>query len=216
MKLEQAQELRKAFNKTQIDQIPKRNNKTGNTIYLDYVGHAHVTDRLLQVDPEYTWTPLATDSNGMPMLDEVGGLWITLTVCGVTRPGYGWADGDKGGNAVKEAIGDAIRNAAMRFGVALDLWMKEPASPAQPAKPEPMKPARDSKPVKKLPANVPVALDETERITVAHASIALATSLDSLRTIWNEHSDVLDIEHNGTTIRGYIGQRKEEIEQAGA
>jgi len=103
----------------------------------------------------------------------------------------------------------------MRFGVALDLWMKEPASPAQPAKPEPVKPARDSKPVKKLPANVPVAMDETERITVAHAAIGLATTLDALRIIWNEHSDVLDIEHNGTTIRNYIGQRKDEIEQAG-
>ena len=28
-------------------------------------------------------------------------------------------------NATKEAIGDAIRNAAMRFGVALDLWAKD-------------------------------------------------------------------------------------------
>jgi hypothetical protein len=89
MKPEQAQELRKAFNKNQIDQIPKRNNKTGNTVYLDYVGHAHVTDRLLQVDPDYSWIPLATDTNGMPLLDEFGGLWINLTVCGVTRPVMG-------------------------------------------------------------------------------------------------------------------------------
>jgi hypothetical protein len=39
--------------------------------------------------------------------------------------GYGDAAGKKGPNAVKEAIGDAIRNAAMRRGVALDLWAKE-------------------------------------------------------------------------------------------
>ena len=211
MQQEQADALRKPFNKTQIDQIPKRNNKTGNTIYLDYVGHAHVTDRLLQVDPSWTWQPVAFDqTTGQPVTDEFGGLWIVLTVCGVTRYGYGWADGDKGGNAIKEAIGDAIRNASMRFGVALDLWMKEPASP-----PAPTKPAKDLKPVKKLPANVPASLDDGERIAVAYAAIALATTVESLRTIWSEHADILDIQNNDTTIRAYINQRKDEIEQAG-
>ena len=29
------------------------------------------------------------------------------------------------GKSAKECIGDAIRNAAMRFGVALDLWAKD-------------------------------------------------------------------------------------------
>jgi hypothetical protein len=51
-------------------------------------------------------------------------MWIRLTVCGVTRLGYGAADGKQGGDAVKEIIGDALRNAAMRFGAALDLWHK--------------------------------------------------------------------------------------------
>jgi hypothetical protein len=99
-------------------------------LHLDYVGHAEVTDRLLAVDPEWNWEPVAFDSFGAPALDEWGGLWIRLTVVGTTRMGYGHADGKKGGNAVKEAIGDAIRNAAMRFGVALDLWRKEDADAA--------------------------------------------------------------------------------------
>ena len=34
--------------------------------------------------------------------------------------GFGSADGKTGPNATKELIGDALRNAAMRFGVALD------------------------------------------------------------------------------------------------
>jgi hypothetical protein len=51
-------------------------------------------------------------------------MWIKLTVCGVTRLGYGDAQGKTGGNAMKERIGDALRNAAMRFGAALDLWHK--------------------------------------------------------------------------------------------
>lgn len=93
-------------------------------IQLDYVGHAALTDRLLDVDPAWNWEPLAFDEKGMPARDRDGGMWIRLTVCGVTRLGYGDADGKTGPNATKELIGDALRNAAMRFGCALDLWHK--------------------------------------------------------------------------------------------
>ena len=93
-------------------------------MHLDYVGHAALTDRLLDADPFWTWEPLAFDADGLPKLDHTGGMWIKLTVCGVTRLGYGDADGKTGGNAVKERIGDALRNGAMRFGAALDLWHK--------------------------------------------------------------------------------------------
>lgn len=93
-------------------------------IHLDYVGHAALTDRLLDTDLEWSWEPMSYGQDGLPALDKVGGLWIKLTVCGVTRPGYGSADGKSGGDAMKEIIGDALRNAAMRFGAALDLWHK--------------------------------------------------------------------------------------------
>lgn len=92
--------------------------------HLDYVGHAAATDRLLDTDLEWSWEPFALTPEGLPAFDSRGGLWIKLTVCGVTRPGYGSADGKQGGDAVKEIIGDAIRNAGMRFGMALDLWHK--------------------------------------------------------------------------------------------
>lgn len=96
-----------------------------NTIHLSYCGHAAVTDRLLDVDSLWTWEPLAVTPEGLPLFDKFGGLWIKLTVLGVTRLGYGDATGKPAGStAVKEIIGDAIRNAAMRFGVALDLWSK--------------------------------------------------------------------------------------------
>lgn len=93
-------------------------------VHLDYVGHAALTDRLLDADPTWTWEPVAFGQNGLPALDQNGGMWIKLTVCGVSRLGYGSADGKQGGDAVKEIIGDALRNAAMRFGAALDLWHK--------------------------------------------------------------------------------------------
>lgn len=95
-----------------------------NAVHLDYVGHAALTDRLLDTDVEWSWEPVAFNADGLPAFDRNNGLWIKLTVCGVTRMGYGSADGKTGGDAVKEIIGDALRNAAMRFGAALDLWHK--------------------------------------------------------------------------------------------
>ena len=95
-------------------------------IHLDYVGHAALTDRLLDVDPQWFWEPMAL-KEGLPAFDTIGGLWIYLTVCGVRRIGYGNAAAATFrtvGDREKEAIGDALRNAAMRFGAALDLWHK--------------------------------------------------------------------------------------------
>lgn len=100
---------------------------TSKTIHLDYVGHAALTNRLLDADPLWSWEPLAYDEHGLPRFDPEGGLWIKLTVCGHTRLGYGnaklntYADV---GSRIKEAIGDALRNAAMRGGGGLDLWHK--------------------------------------------------------------------------------------------
>ena len=112
------QELRKPFPDHQISYLPKGGTK------LAYVGHAALTDRLLDVDLGWTWEPLAMNPHGLPVMDDLGGMWIRLTVCGVTRLGYGHAGNKQGGDAIKEIIGDALRNAAMRFGAALDLWHK--------------------------------------------------------------------------------------------
>lgn len=110
---DEAKKLREKFPPGTVGKLPKGG------VMLDYVGHAAVTDRLLQVDPAWSWEPLALTPDGLPATDKAGNLWIKLTVCGVTRIGVG------DGKSAKEAIGDAIRNAAMRFGVALDLWSKE-------------------------------------------------------------------------------------------
>jgi hypothetical protein len=96
-------------------------------VHLDYVGHAALTDRLLDADVNWTWEPLAYTPEGLPLFDKTGGLWIKLTICGVTRLGYGHAADSSFkeiGSREKEVIGDALRNAGMRFGAALDLWHK--------------------------------------------------------------------------------------------
>jgi hypothetical protein len=110
---EKATALRRPFPPESVGKLPKGG------VMLDYVGHAAVTDRLLTVDPEWSWEPMAVDQFGSPQVDREGNLWIRLTICGVTRLGVG------DGKNMKERVGDAIRNAAMRFGVALDLWAKE-------------------------------------------------------------------------------------------
>jgi hypothetical protein len=130
MKQEQQDALRAPFPKEQIQKLP-----TGG-LQLDYVSHAWVTDRLLQVDPAWGWKPLAFSDAGLPAFDSNGGLWIELTVCGVTRYGYGEPQGRDKFDQTKGAIGNAVRNAAMRFGVALDLWAKEQPAPVE-AKPTP-------------------------------------------------------------------------------
>jgi len=121
MEPQQAQALRAAFPPELVGKLPK-----GGT-QLDYVGHAAVTDRLLAVDPLWSWEPLAFDPDGGPLVRNEGTdsvLWIRMTVCGVTRIGVGIA-ATKSFELSKQLVSDAIRNAAMRFGVALDLWSKE-------------------------------------------------------------------------------------------
>lgn len=129
--------LRAPFPPNQISKLPKPYKKDSPkgkcsecggyhglpAVHLDYVGHAALTDRLLDTDPAWTWEPVADPAgHGLPVAP--GGMWIKLTVCGVSRYGFGHPDGKSGGDAVKETIGDALRNAAMRFGAALDLWHK--------------------------------------------------------------------------------------------
>lgn len=145
--LEALRKLRKPFDPLHISKLPKptasqtaevkKDFKKGvrcadcggwhhpKVIHLDYVGHAALTNRLLDVDPLWTWEPFATSDDGLPLLDKFGGLWIRLTVCGMTRIGYGDAEGKTiGTTAMKEIIGDALRNGGMRFGMALELWCK--------------------------------------------------------------------------------------------
>lgn len=115
----------------EMDKIPKvacqvcgQYHARDKVMHLSYVGHAALTDRLLDVDPSWSWEPLAFDDHGLPKLDSDGGMWIRLTILGISRLGYGDSGAKKGPDATKERIGDALRNAAMRFGCALEFWHK--------------------------------------------------------------------------------------------
>jgi len=141
---EQQDMLRKPFPDNLIER-----NQDG----MVFVGHSAVTDRLLKVDAGWSWEPFAIGADGSPLVSyrEMGErtrkngdvyvwslatMWIRLTVCGVTRVGVGetevypWSDSTE-----KKLISDALKNAAMRFGVALDLWAKEDLLAVPPPEP---------------------------------------------------------------------------------
>lgn len=116
-----------------ISQIEK------NGIRLDYVGHAEITRILGVIDPAWTWEPLEI-VNGRPAIHVHDGyiprrdrdpipvsmatMWGRLTLCGITRLAVGSVEAHKP-DLDKELVSDFLRNAAMRFGVALALWMKD-------------------------------------------------------------------------------------------
>ena len=128
--IDDLKKLREPFPENQIGRLPKPTRKQTDevkndfkkgirctvcggwhhpkVVHLDYVGHAALTDRFLDVDPMWNWEPLALDENGLPKLDKDGLLWIKLTICGVTRIGVGDAGNKTGGDAMKERIGDCL------------------------------------------------------------------------------------------------------------
>ena len=204
---EQAQQLRAPFPAERIQKLP-----TGG-MQLDYVSHAWVTDRLLAVDPHWTWQPVAFDADGLPKFDANGGLWIELTVCGVTRLGYGEPQGRDKFDQTKGAIGNALRNAAMRFGVALDLWAREVSGASQSAKPAP-KTAPKAKPKPESDQSSDqneTALANNERLALLYFAVAQANTKDELREIWAENADIIDIAYNGATLREAIMERQNEV-----
>ena len=97
-------------------------------VQLKYLGHSDTSRALTECDPGWTWEPMGFTEDGQPVLvtNDAGqpiGLWGWVTVCGVRRPAYGTVMPGKS-EAIKELIGDLIRNGAMRFGVAGGLWSK--------------------------------------------------------------------------------------------
>lgn len=131
-----------------LSKLPKptnRNNEKGKckecggwhglpAVHLDYMGHADVTLALLDVDPLWSWEPVAFDPlTGGPIIGQQGNrlvMWARLTILGKSMLGVGTCEAGKP-DPEKELIGDFLRNAAMRFGIATNLWSK--ADSADPA-----------------------------------------------------------------------------------
>lgn len=187
--------------------------KTG---HLSYVGHAAITNRLLDCDPLWELVPLAFDAKGLPQFDESGGLWAKLTVAGVTRLCYGNSEpmpySEKGARD-KAVIGDTLRNGCMRFGAALELWHKgtlgEPDpvfeyGPAEPVgkpavvMPEAAVAAGNAKVLAAVPASpVPAAVKQDEPLAEEGEVNFITKKLAALK-VTNSDKLILDTIGTGT------------------
>lgn len=190
-------------------------------IHIDFVGHAHVTDRLLSADPGWTWEPLAFGEDGLPLIARNGNdavLWIRLTVAGVTRLGVGTAPAG-GFEVEKQLIGDAIRNAAMRFGVALTLWAKadlESSLTHETAEPPPSAPpARPGRASPPAPADRPAKpADKPKRVTASWVREFLAKA-QGIGASREELHDLALLVSDGRTD-SLSGLHQDEADTAGA
>lgn len=195
------------FAPNEINQIPKGGLK------LDYVGHAALTKRLLETDLNWSWEPFAIDQDGLPKLDERGGLWIRLTVCGITRIGYGDSGNSRGTQAIKEAIGDALRNAGMRFGAALDLWHKGDLFDLAESRgdAEVQKVARREE----IAVTAPAWTDEQKALAVeAIDQVSGIQSVAELKMFYTgaQEAGLLSVKVDGKTLNATISARKKELE----
>jgi len=122
--------------------------------HIDFIGHAAIEKRLIEVVGPDGYTLTAADPDvhlatieaygraglqdearayirtAPPKIDAFGGCNLVLNVLGEERIGYGWARGTfmKPGDKVKAARSDAFRNAAMRLGLGIDLWLSKDVS----------------------------------------------------------------------------------------
>ena len=148
-------------------------------IQLDFVGHADITRILIEVDPYWSWEPCGWN-NGRPAIHVENGIatmWGWLTIHGKEMLGVGSVKADKM-ELDKELVGDFLRNASMRFGIALSLWTKQEwedlgGKPApqkqtgQMAKPKPASaPAPKAEPTEE-DADGPLTADQVEAFNKA-------------------------------------------------
>ena len=166
---------------------------------LDFVGHADVTKMLIEIDPMWTWEPVAFDTDGLPAYRVENGMahmagWLVIN--GVRRLGVGSVMHNKP-DLLKELASDFIRNAAMRFGVCLSLWTKQEwediPSKNAPVQPK-VAPVTPDTPLQKTQVNQFVKACEKANIhandVASRANVVLAKAthgdLEKLRSVYKE------------------------------
>jgi hypothetical protein len=113
--------LREPFPADKIKTKPGRG-KDGRP--MSFISHGLITERLNEVDPE--WESIITQvytSTGPDGRLHCEGVSLAVTVLGKTHEEVGGPQRQDGfTNEVKNAASDALKRAAMRFGVALEMW----------------------------------------------------------------------------------------------
>ena len=141
-------------------------------VHLDYVGHAGITMRLNDVLGPGGWefTPYAETPEGLPVISQ-SQFWAKLTI---HIGGERVTKMDMAANysGPQEALGDALRRCAMRFGIGTYLWSKSDhalnQAKAQEPEPEAQRPGdRDAGDHPEPPPEVPSHVAEVSA-NIAH------------------------------------------------
>jgi len=113
------QELRRNVDPKLVKQREGWRDRNGNVQTVDYVEWHTVADILDDVAPHWTHTV-----KNIEQIGDIMTVTVAITIDGVTREGIGT------GNAhnemgIKKAEHDALKRAAVKFGIARDLYKKE-------------------------------------------------------------------------------------------
>jgi hypothetical protein len=93
--------------------------RNGNTHYVDYVEWHTVADILDQHAPN--WSHTVKD---IRQIGDIITVTVAITIDQITREGIGTGSGDSE-LGIKKAEHDALKRAAVKFGIARDLYKKE-------------------------------------------------------------------------------------------
>jgi hypothetical protein len=112
-------ELRKNVDPELVKQREGWRDRNGNTHYVDYVEWHTVADILDETAPNWSHT-----IRDIKQIGDIFTVTVAITIDGVTREGIGTgtAETELG---IKKAEHDALKRAAVKFGIARDLYKKE-------------------------------------------------------------------------------------------
>ncbi len=112
-------ELRKNVDPNLVKQREGWRDRNGNTHYVDYVEWHTVADILDEHAPNWSHT-----IRDIKQIGDIFTVTVAITIDGVTREGLGtgFADSEMG---IKKAEHDALKRAAVKFGIARELYKKE-------------------------------------------------------------------------------------------
>jgi len=96
--------------------------RNGQTHYVDYVEWHTVADLLDRIVPDWSHAV-----RGIVQIGDFVAATAAITICGVTREGVGTGPADSE-TGIKKAEHDALKRAAVKFGVARDLYRDEDGS----------------------------------------------------------------------------------------
>lgn len=157
-------ELRKNVDPELVKQREGWRDRNGNTHYVDYVEWHTVADILDEHAPN--WMHAVKD---IRQIGDIFTVTVAITIDGVTREGIGTgtADSEMG---IKKAEHDALKRAAVKFGIARDLYKKESDTIEREGAVPPPNPTTDG-----FPSN-PIARSLSDLVTAKQLGMIRAIS----------------------------------------